>query len=213
MSNDGKAKLRVATKKLEGELPPPRMPPIAPDDMTHEQKAAAAEMMAGERGQLMGSYVPILRSPVLMRKLQTVGEYFRFECALDARLKELASLLVARQWGQQYVWEAHTRAGLKCGLDREVMTAVGEGRRPHRMADDERIVYDFVLELLATRQVSDATYAEAEAALGEQGIIDVLGVVGYYTSMSMILNATRTPPAGATTVPLPMLPEQFRVKA
>jgi len=213
MSDDGKARPRLAAEKLTGELPPPRMPPIAADRMTAEQKAAAAEMMAGERAQLMGSYVPILRSPALMRRMQTVGEYFRFECALDPRLKELASLLVARQWSQQYVWEAHTRAGVKCGLDRDVMTAIGEGRRPHRMSDDERIVHDFVLELLATKQVSDATYAQAEAAFGEQGIIDILGVVGYYTSMSMILNATRTPPAGATTVPLPMLPEQFRVKA
>lgn len=209
-----KAKTRTAAnpQKLECELPAPRMPPIAPGEMNAEQNAAVAEMVSGERGQLMGSYVPILRSPALMQKLQAVGEYFRFQCALDPRLRELASLIVARQWSQQYVWEAHTRAGAKGGLDIAIMTAIGEGRRPDRMAADEQLVYDFVTELLASKHVSDATYARAVLLLGEKGVIDVLGVVGYYTSMSMILNATRTPPAGPTAVPLPTLPEQFHLK-
>lgn len=208
ISNEGNGRPRARAGKSEGGALP-RMPPIAPEKLTAEQRAAVAEMVAGERGQLMGSYVPILRSPALMRKLQAVGEYFRFECALDPRLKELASLMIARQWNQPYVWEAHTRAAAACGLDLAVMTAIGEGRRPDRMAEDEAIVFDLVSELLVNQTICDATYARAVTALGEQGIIDTLGVAGYYSSMSMILNATRTPPAGVSGVPMATSPAQF----
>ena len=166
MSDKKQAMPGEARTGMTCEMAAPRMQPIPQGSMTAEQSVAVAEMIAGERGQLMGSYVPILRSPALMRKMQAVGEFFRFECSLDPRLKEMASLMVARQWGQQYVWEAHTRAGEKCGLDISIMTAIGEGRRPDRMSEDEHVAYDFVSELLVTRSVSDATYARAVAALG-----------------------------------------------
>jgi len=133
MSDEKQAMPGAARTGMKCEMPPPRMPPIPSGSMTAEQSAAVAEMIAGERGQLMRSYVPILRSPALMRKMQAVGEFFRFECSLDPRLKEMASLIVARQWGQ-HVWEAHTRAGAKCGLNMAIMRALGEGRPPDRMS-------------------------------------------------------------------------------
>ena len=199
--------MKTESPQTAPEALPPRMGPIAPERMTDAQKAAVAEMTAGERGSLTGSYVPIMRSPGLMHPLQKVGEYFRFQCGLEPRLKEMAALMAARLWTQQYVWEAHTRAALKCGLSIAIMEAIAEGRRPEVMSEDEHIVYDFFTELFANKSVSDATYSRAAAQLGEKVLIDIIGLAAYYASMAMILNVARTPPAGVSQVPRKRLPQ------
>jgi 4-carboxymuconolactone decarboxylase len=106
--------------------------------------------------------------------------------------------MIARQWSQNYEWNAHYQLALNGGLTPDIAKAIAEGRRPERMAEDEEILYDFATELQRNYSVSDATYARAVAQFGEQGVIDTVSLMGYYTMISMVLNTARTPlPAGA----------------
>lgn len=178
-------------------VPPERLPRIPPEKMTEEQKQAAAELAAGPRGELRGPFIALLRSPGLMAPVQKVGEYLRFRCALDRRVMEFATLIAARHWTQQYEWQAHYAHAMTAGLHPALADAVGEGRRPAGMADDEEIVYDLLTEVLHNKGVCDATYARAVAKFGETGVVDLVGLAGYYSMLAMVMNMARTAmPAG-----------------
>lgn len=180
---------------------PDRMPPIPADQMTPAQRAVADEIASGRRGAVYGPFVPALRSPELTRRLQKVGEYLRFEPHVPPRLRELAILLVAREWTQDFEWDYHAPLAAAEGVPPEVIEAIADGRRPAAMADDEALVYDFFVELHRSRTVSDATYAHALERLGEQGIVDLVGLIGYYAMLAMLMNVSRTPlPEGRATV-------------
>jgi 4-carboxymuconolactone decarboxylase len=182
-----------------------RMPPIAPDKMTDAQKKAAADIVAGPRGHLVGPFIPLLRSPDFMGRLQRTGEYLRFNSALNARQMELAVLITARHWSQNFEWHHHRTLAEKAGLKPAICDALAEGRRPSDMAQDETTIYDFLDELIRTRTVSDATWQRSVAAFGERGVIDMIGLHGYYSLLAMILNATHAPlPECAKPVLLPL---------
>ena len=187
-------------------VPPERMPRIPPDKMTEAQKKAAAEIAAGPRGELRGPFIALLRSPGLMNPVQKVGEYIRFNCPLDRRVMEFATLIAARFWTQQYEWQAHREHALKAGLDPAIADAIAEGRRPQGMKQDEEIVYELLTETLHNKSVSDATYARAVAKFGEAGVVELVGLAGYYLMLAMIMNMARTAlPAGKSPqlVPFP----------
>jgi len=184
------------------------MPPIPADKMTEAQKKAAAELAAGPRGGVRGPFIPLLRSPELMDRLQKVGEYLRYQSSLETRLNEFVMLIVARHWSQQFEWCVHYPLALKAGLDRGVADAVAEGRRPRGMAEDEELAHDFCDELFRTHGVSDATYRSAVDRFGEQSVIDLLGLIGYFTTVSMVMNVAHTPPPDDPSVsPLGALPQ------
>jgi 4-carboxymuconolactone decarboxylase len=170
-----------------------RMGHIAPETMTEAQRKAAAELAAGPRGEVRGPFNVLLRSPELMSPLQKVGEYLRFRCQLDRRIAEMATLIAARHWTQNYEWSAHHPLALKAGLKPEVAQAIAEGRRPTGMAQDEEIVYDALTEALNNKSVSDATYERAVKHFGEQNLVDVMAIAGYYALLAMLLNVARTP--------------------
>jgi 4-carboxymuconolactone decarboxylase len=180
-----------------------RMPPIPADKQTPAQKKSLQLLAATPRGAAGGGgpFVPLLRSPELMNRLQSVGEYLRFNNSLPQRLVEMSILLTARQLTQQYEWNAHYPLALKAGLKPDVAAAIGVGRRPEGMAGDEEIVYDFVAELLQNKSVSDPTYARVLTKFGEQGVIDTTGLVGYYSTLAMILNVARSPAQPDSTAP------------
>jgi len=192
---------------------PDRMPPIPQDRMSDAQKQAVAELVAGPRGSLRGPFNALLRSPELMRRVQRVGEYLRFQGVLDVRLNEMAALMGARAMTQQYEWNAHVPHALKAGLAPGVIEAIAEGRRPTGMAEDEEICYDFLTELLVSKGVCDATYARAVKKFGEQGLIDMIAVVGYYTLLAMIMNVARTAIPDGKPLPLAPLPLQLAPRA
>jgi 4-carboxymuconolactone decarboxylase len=181
-----------------------RMPPIPADKMSAAQKNAAAELSAGPRGGLNGPFVPLLRSPEFMSRLQRMGEYLRYNSSLGPKLNEFVILLTAREWTQQYEYSVHAPLAVKAGLKPEIVAAVTQGRRPQSMAVDEEIVYDFCAELREHRSVSDATYTRAVDRFGEQGVIDMTGVVGYYSMLAMIMSVARTPVDAGTPPPLPL---------
>jgi 4-carboxymuconolactone decarboxylase len=178
---------------------PDRMPEIPADKMTDEQKKAAAEFAAGRGVAVFGPFVPLLRSPEVMLRAKAMGDYLRYKSVLPARLNEFAILITARQWSQGYEWAVHQPIARKAGLNPEIARAVSEGRRPQNMPEEEEIIYEFCTELHRNQSVSDATYARALGRFGEQGVIDLTGVNGYYTFLAMVLNTARTPlPKGTT---------------
>ncbi len=183
-----------------------RLPRIPDDKLTAEQKQAIAEIMATPRKAFIGPFVPMVRSPGLTLTVQKVGEYIRYNTKLDRRLGEMAALMAARNWTQQYEWHGHYPQAIKAGLKESIVEAIAEGRRPAGMAEDEEILYDFLMELFANKGVSDATYAKTLAKFGEELLVDICGNVGYYTMLAMLMNVARTPvPEGAPPllVPLP----------
>ena len=182
-----------------------RMPPIPPDKMSEAQKKAAAEFEAA-RGPLSGPWAVMLRSPEMVNRARSLSDYLRFKGSLPPRLSELVILITAREWTQQYEWNGHHALAMKGGLNSEIAKAVAEGRRPERMADDEAALYDFCMELHHSRSVSDATYARALAKFGEQGLIDAIGLSGWYTLVAMVLNTARSPLPPGVTPPLAPFP-------
>ena len=183
-------------------LKPNRMPPIPAEKMTDAQKNAVAEF-GDVRGALTGPWTVLLRSPEMLNRARALSDYLRYNSSLPPRLSEFIILITAREWSQQYEWIMHHPLALKGGLDPEIAKAVADRRRPERMAADEAAMYDFCLELQRNRSVSDATYARALAAVGEQGIVDAIGLSGWYTLVAMTLNVARTPLPDGVTPPLP----------
>jgi 4-carboxymuconolactone decarboxylase len=183
-----------------------RMPPIPAEKMTDAQKKAAEELISGPRGVLEGPFIPLLRSPEFMSRLQKTGEYLRYNTKLGSNLSEFIILITARQWTQQYEWNAHETLAEKAGVKPEIITAISEGRRPQGMSVDEEIVHDFCAELFRQQGVSDATYKRAVNRFGEQGVIDITGLCGYYSLLGMILNVARTPLPAGKTPPLVLYP-------
>jgi 4-carboxymuconolactone decarboxylase len=175
-----------------------RMPPIPADKLTDAQKKAIEEFKAARSVDISGPFVAMLRSPEVMNRARAMGDYLRFRSSLPPRLSEFVILLTARRWTQQYEWNAHAPLAVKGGLNADIVKAIAEGRRPEKLAEDEEIVYLLFDEIQRTQSVSDGTYARAVGKIGEQGVIDVMGITGYYTMLAMVMNTARTPlPAGA----------------
>ena len=178
-----------------------RMAEIPLDKMTPTQRGVAEAIMSGPRKGMNGPFNAWLRSPELADRLQKVGEYVRFNTSLDKRLNEMAIIMTAQYWGSQYEWYAHAPLAIKAGLDPEIVAALGAGRKPEKMKDDEAIVWEFTTQLRRDHEVDDALYARAVEKFGENGVMDLIAVNGYYDVVSMTLNVAHvSPPAGA---PLP----------
>jgi len=180
-----------------------RLRPIPPEDWTAAQRGAAEDIIAGPRGALYGPFVPLLRSPELMTHVQQLGEYLRYRSAIGVRLSELAILVTAREWDQQVEWAIHAPIALQVGIPQDVVDAIARRERPAALLVDEAVVYDFCLELQRTRRVSDRVYADALALFGEQGVVDLMGVNGYYTFLAMVMNTARTAAPASSAAPLP----------
>jgi 4-carboxymuconolactone decarboxylase len=172
---------------------PDRLPPIAPEDWTAAQRKQAEAMIAGPRGAVLAPFVPLLRSPELAGHVQRIGEYLRFRSAIGVRLTELAILVTASEWQQAVEWAIHAPIAEREGIAPAAIAALARRERPAQLAHDEAAVYDVCVELHRERRVSDATWGRARAALGEPGLVDLIGINGYYAMLAMVMNAARTP--------------------
>ena len=184
-----------------------RMPPLGRQDLSQAQKEAVAKSFA-DSPPSAGPYAAWLRSPVVLTGRKVVGDYLlAYKGTLSPKLTEIAILMAARHWTQQYIWHQHVPLARKAGVRDEVMAAIADGRRPSNMADDEAAMYDFCDELLRTHGVSDATYARAIKHFGgEQSVVEAVAAVGHWASNAMLMNSVRLPlPAGATP-PLKLFP-------
>lgn len=180
-----------------------RLGPLAPGQMNEAQLAASQAIINGPRGAVYGPFVPLLRSPELMDHAQRMGEYLRYRSAIGTRLSEMAILVTAREWNQQVEWAIHAPIAERSGIARDVIRAIAERRRPQLMLVDEELVYDFCVELHRDKRVSDATYANAVALFGEKGVVDLMGINGYYTLLAMVMNAAQTAVPESSAAPLP----------
>jgi 4-carboxymuconolactone decarboxylase len=175
-----------------------RLPPIPSGKQTPEQQKASEAFRANRKQDVFGPFVPLLRSPEVMLRAMALGDYLRYRTVFPPRLNELIILITARHFTQRYEWYVHYPIAIKEGLKKDVADAIADGRRPAGMDADEELIHDFCTELLRHNSVSDPTYARAVKRFGEQGTIEMVGVVAYYTFQSMVLNTARTPvPPGA----------------
>jgi 4-carboxymuconolactone decarboxylase len=179
-----------------------RLPPLPPEHWDSRQREAAEEVIRGPRGALVSPFVPLLRSPELLTHAQRMGEYLRYRSAVGLRLSELAILVTARHWSQQVEWAIHAPIALKVGIAPGTIDAIAEGRTPQGMPPDDALVYEFCRELHGSKGIGDETWNAAIARFGERGAVDLLGIAGYYTFLSMVMNGARTavPPGTATTL-------------
>lgn len=161
------------------------------------QQRVVDEVRAGRRGVVPANVVAWLPSPELARRAAALGEFVRYETSLGARRSELAILAVARHWSCHYEWAVHAGEAAAAGVPAAVIAAIGQGATPD-LADPDGAVYAFARELVATGRVCDATYARLAEALGPTAVVDLIGVVGYYTLVAFTLNAREVPaPPGA----------------
>ena len=182
-----------------------RFTPLDPDKMTPEQKKVAGDIVSGPRKSLSGPFNAWLRSPQLADRLQRVGDYVRFHSSVPARLNEFAILITARQWTAQYEWFAHYPLALKAGLDPKILDDLAAGRRPDNMRDDEAALYDLATALYRDKKVSDAVYKAAADKFGERGMMDIIGIIGYYDLVSMTLITMQAGAPNDSVPPLPVL--------
>ncbi|MCC7275724.1 MAG: carboxymuconolactone decarboxylase family protein, partial [Alphaproteobacteria bacterium] len=160
------------------------------------------DAIAGSRGHVVGPFLGLLHSPELADRVQNLGAFLRYRTRLGPRLSELAILLTSRAFSCQFEWYAHEKHAREAGVSDAIIEAVRAGRRPAGMQDDEAAVHDYAKELLETRGVSDATHARAREAFGVPAVVELTGLVGYYSLLAMTLNAHRIgPPDGAEPLP------------
>lgn len=177
-----------------------RLPPLERAALDEATAAVFDAIASGPRGRVSPPYQALLRSPALAGRIQSLGAFLRFESAFPDHLREFAILITARAWECAYEWHAHHPIAVAAGLPEAIAGAVAAGRRPD-FADadaDAELVYDFSTELQETRRVSDALYGRALARFGEEGVVELTTINGYYAMFAMILNAFEIgPPEGA----------------
>jgi len=174
-----------------------RFKPLSYETMTPEQRKLVESILAGPRTSVDGPFNVMLRSPEMGDLAQKLGAYARYHTSLPPRLNEMVILITGRFWTAQFEWQAHRKNAEKVGLSPTIIQAIAEGKRPKEMQADEEAVYNFCTELLRTHHVSDAVFQAAKEKFGERGVVDMIGVMGYYQLVSMLLDVDDYPlPAG-----------------
>lgn len=184
-----------------------RFAPLKAEELSPAQKGWADMISAPPRNAKFTAppYRAYIRNPDLAPKLSNLSEYLRWNTSLPARLSEMAILITARHWTAQYEWSAHYPLAIKGGLDPKVADAIAKGTRPEGMKDDEAALYDLGIALYRDRKVSDAVYRAALEKFGERGMMDIIGIMGYYDLVSMTLITMQAGPADNALPPLPVL--------
>ena len=184
-----------------------RLPPIPHDRQTAAQKKVVKALLSGSRKAVRGPFIALLRCPDLCDRTQKLGEYLRYRSRLPPKLREFAILATARHWQQTYEWHEHARMALESGLSEHSIDTLALEWDGAGLAAEEQTVLRFCRELHRNRAVSDATYREAATLLGEEGVVELCGICGYYTLLAMVMNVAQTPlPEGSDPVPF-CLPE------
>ena len=170
-----------------------RLKTIENTDMTERQRQIYEEIVSGPRGQVRGPLNIWLYRPELADRAQRLGQYCRFNTSLESRLSELAILTTARIWDAEFEWQAHVPHALSGGVDSLVIESLGADETPNFANEDEEIVYRVTREINTTRQLSDETYNQVIKILGVEATVDLIGLLGYYTLISMTIKAFNIP--------------------
>lgn len=183
-----------------------RLPAVPEAELSVDQRAALADFRAVRKTEPSGPWHAFMRSPDLFTHAQRMGEYLRYRCTFAGRLAELAVLLVAREHSQDFEFAVHAPLAQAAGVDAGIVAAIRDGRRPEGLDQDAQLVTDFVTELLRRKSVSEPTWTLALARFGEQGCVDLCGIVGYYGLLAAVMNVARVPPPAGRDK-LPRFPE------
>jgi 4-carboxymuconolactone decarboxylase len=197
MPATAKAKPKTAkTSAKPRTMPPCRLAAIPEERYSPEQRALIDAIRSGPRGkatQVRGPFAVMLHAPAYGQLAQQLGGFLRFQTSLPPRLSEFAILCTGSIWKAQYEWFAHAPMAERAGVKPETIKALHAGRVPASAPKDERAIYDFVTELYKTRRVRDQTYKRVHAVLGDRGMVELVGILGYYVLVSMTLNVFRMP--------------------
>lgn len=180
-----------------------RLPALQESQWSAEQRTLAQEIINGPRGALLPPFEPLLRSPELMAHAQRMGEYLRYRSAIGQRLSELAILITARYWSQPVEWAIHATIAREKGIAAAAVQAINENRLPDELQADEWLVYHFCQQLHHQKKVDDDIWTQAIELWGEKGVIDLIGINGYYSFLSMIMNGAQTPAPDTNDVIIP----------
>jgi 4-carboxymuconolactone decarboxylase len=185
-----------------------RLPPLELDALTPAQQAAADQYTASRNHEPSRPYRVLLRSPEVMHHLNEIGVYLTYHSQFKGYLFEFACLMVARDWGADYVWNVHQQDMERDRIFKpEIAADLRLGRRPRNMNEDEETIYDFLIELQHNRSASEPTYRRTLERFGEQGVIDLIAIQGLYAILSMTANVARVPLPFPGASPLPHFPD------
>lgn len=180
----------------------PRFRPLPLDQLTPEQARLRTALIGSKRGTVRGPFIPLMYSPELADRIRHLGDYIRFEGVLPAKLKEIVILATGRHWSADYMFAVHREMSVDSGLARPVVDAIALGQRPAGLTAPEQAAYDFTVELLRTGHVDDPGFAAARSHFGEQGVVELLGLVGFYAALALLLNTARVAlPEGGEPLP------------
>ena len=171
-----------------------RLSPPDPENLTADQRKVYDAIASGPRGRIRGPLALWLHRPELADRSQALGRYCRYDTLLPPRLSELAILVTARVWNSEFEWQAHKKIGLEAGIGPEIVEAIRTGRPPQFSSEDEAVVHDFALALQRDRKVDQPLYDRAIAVLGTGGVVDLTGLLGYYSLISMTINVFEVDP-------------------
>lgn len=184
-----------------------RIPLPTPDSMSDDQKRVYERIVSGPRGRLVGPLRAALHNPELAERWQALGALLRFGTSLPPRVSELAIVVTARRWNSQIEWHIHAQAARAAGISDAVLDAIQHRSEPAFDNRDDEIVYAYACQLQETGQVEPALYAEAVRRWAAVGVVELTAVIGYYTMVSMTLNAHEIPMPDDAPAPLDV-PEQ-----
>ncbi|MGI9598390.1 MAG: carboxymuconolactone decarboxylase family protein [Acidimicrobiales bacterium] len=185
-----------------------RATPVTYDAATPEQQEVWDSIIAsrgdpatlvGEDGALVGPFNSMVSSPTIGKRMGDLGEAVRFSSSVDNRLLEMAIITVGAHWRSNFEWYAHSRLAAAAGVDQSVIDAMAEGREPSFEKQDDATVHRFAHQLVGTGRVEQAAYDAARELLGEQGVLDLITTIGYYSLVSLTLNALEVPLPGGQT--------------
>ncbi len=179
----------------------PRLPDLDPANLTPAQQPVYDAIVAGPRGEVVGPLRIWLTSPDMAVLAQALGQYARYDSVLPMALSELAILVTGRIWSSGFEWAHHAPLAIGAGISAAAVDRIAQGLRPDLTDPAQQAVFDFAVELHRDRQVQDSTYAAAQAALGDQGVVDLVAICGYYTLISMTINAFHVPDGQGPKLP------------
>jgi 4-carboxymuconolactone decarboxylase len=197
---------RKSAKKPSRTIPSPRLPVLSEDELSPEQRSLLSSIRSGPRGagvMIRGPFAVFLHAPGFGELTQQLGGFCRFKTGVPPRLAELAILATAALWRAQYEWFAHVPLAERAGVKKETIRDLHRGRVPKSAPQDERAIYDFVRELYRTRRVSEKSFKRVHSLLGGTATIELVGMLGYYALVSMILNVFRMLPPQGEPLPFP----------
>ena len=196
----------MPAKKPAKKIAPPRLPILSEDQLAPAQRALLQSIRSGPRGgstTIRGPFAVFLHAPAFGELAQRLGGHCRFNTGVPPRLSEFAILVTARLWRAQYEWFAHVPQAERAGVKPQTIRDLHKGRVPKAAPKDERTIYDFIQELYKTRRVSDKTFSRVRALLGDAATVELVGILGYYVLISMILNVFRMSPPPGEALPFP----------